>query len=602
MVAVSVTLEETGRSILSSVYYKIIDDIAEVIKLPKDSLVILYKDTEVALTDARPNATTQSTINTPTTTTKRRIQATISESYNEDHLGTTAVHQQEFYPIFQDHDISVNVAPVYIQTEVEIEFSYITPSLSEANRIRDDIRLRLSQTRNIGHHEVDYNIIVPTVVEDFIADVHTLKNRLFPQDLGEYFLEHSTNRLHQITDMSNVENVRLAVREKQIRILGLFNFNSMPDKIDKDQGNSTYKLTFNYTFSLSIPKAMSIRYPVMICNQVLPSKYVSFIEQNKINSGREYKQNSNYIGNSLANLSHFEAHRQLENRVNINVPINIPLFDDFCLRQGHKGYGLLVSFLPQVDEADKKTLINLRDIDPYYIPDNLLTYIQETERHFMTSPYSSFMYLGLHQEDKHYDNSVLEITEDLTVKSKVPINLCKPVRVTIGMCIDISTLLPECLTRILTNPEILLIFLSEYISAVNTFKNEIEKHASSSDAFYSFLIRTLEYYIARDDKETVKGILDIVSKDNYTSSGLGNLLLTSYPSILEQCYRWGILALIPPYNFIVTDGSLKYNDAFSKDSYNKQASRKYTPTPGTKHIIERGQAKTVMTACVIAMR
>lgn len=601
MVAVSVTLEETNRSILSSVYYKIIDDIAEIIKLPKDSLVILYKDTEIALTDARPNTSTRSTINTPTTTTKRRIQATITENYNEDHLDTTAVHQREFYPIFHDPTISVDVAPIYIQTDVDVEFTYITPSLSEANRIRDDIRLRLSQTRNISHHQVEYSIIIPEVVEDFITDIHKLKNRLYPQDLSEYFLKHSTNRLHTITDLSNKTNTRLAIQEKQTRVLGFFNFNSMPDKVNKEQENSTYKLTFNYTFSLSVPKAIAMRYPVMICNQVLPAKYVEFIEQHKINLMREYKTNHNYIGNSLANLSHFEAHRQLEDRVNINVPINIPLFDDFALRQAHKGYGILVSFLPQVSEVDNKTLLNLRDIDPYYIPEKLLNCIQQDEIKHMTTPYSSFMYLGLHQEGKHYDNLVLTLQEDFTIVSKVPLDLRKPVRVTLGMCIDITSLIPGVTDRILYNKCLLLIFIAEYISGVNTFKNEIENHLLSSEVFYQFVIKAIYYYLSIEDLETVNAIIGIIIKDRETSSGVGGMLINNYPSILDELGKKNIAIVVRPTNFIIPEGSHNYDDPLSKDNLNKDKRPIYN-IKNYRYVIDRGLPYTVQTGCVIAMK
>lgn len=598
MVAVSVTLEETNRSILSSVYYKIIDDIAEVIKLPKDSLVILYKDDEIALTDARPNISINNKINTPTTTTKRRIQATITEDYNEDHLDTTAVHQQEFYPIFFDPSISASVAPIYIQTDINISFSYITPSLSEANRIRDDIRLRLSQTRNISHHEVEYSIIIPRVVEDFIADVHSLKSRMYPQELIEYFLEHSTKRLYPITDLSNKENTRLAIQEKQIRILGFFNFSSMPEKVEKEQESSTYKLNFTYSFSLSIPKAMSIRYPVMICNKVMPNKYVEFIEQHKINAKREYKLNHNYIGTSMANLSHFEAHRQLENRVDINVPINIPLFDDFALRQGHKGYGILVSMLPEVNETDKKTLLNLKELDPWYIPDSLLNCIANEERIYMTSPYSSFLYLGLHQEDRHYDNSVLTLDSDMTIRSKVTLDLRKPVRVTLSMCIDMSTLLPAAIERILYNRCLLIVFISEYISANNTFKDNIEHHAFVNDTFNNFIIKVLEYYLSIDDLEIVKAVIEIISKDRQTSMDIGTILIESYRDLYEKLNNTIGVLVIPPYNYIVLEENHRYDDPLSLDNLNKGK-----PTlPSNRYFIDRGLPKTVMTTCVIATK
>lgn len=614
MPVVAVTLEETERSVLSSVYYKIIEDVADTIKLPKESLVVLYKNKEVARTDNQTNVTLRDTSNLPTATTKRRFEARIQESYNEDHLDTTAVTRQEFYPIFHDPEIAVQVAPVYIQTDVEIEFKFVTPSKSEVERIRDDIRLRLSQHRSIGHHQVEYNIILPTVVEDFIADVHTLKNRLKPQELGDYFMENSTKRIHQITDLSNEENIRLAVHEKQVRIVGIFDFTSMPEKAETDGDSSTHSFSFTYKFSFTAPKAMTMRYPVMICNRVLPAKYVSFIEENKINSQREYKKELNYIGTSLADLSHFEAHRQLENRVDINVPINVPLFDDFAIRQGHKGYGIVISFLTEVDETDKRTLLNLKDLDPYYIPDKLLNHIRTVDRVNITRPYASFMYLGVYQEGRYFDNPLLEIDEDLNVKSKVDLDLFRPTRVTLSMCIDISMLNKETLDRIELDLEVLETFVCNYISAFNTYKNEMDRRLSFDNSFITYLFTLLDRLASTEEYDTIKRILGCVSRDNYISTIVGDLLINGYPSVLERINVDNSILIIAPNNrIVVNDGTneFRYDDPLSKDTLerNEYIRNKLPPSElaenppkDSRHKVYRGGMKTVMQRNIIALR
>lgn len=607
MPVVSVTLDETNRSILSSVFYKVVEDIASAIKLPKDIISIHYRDTEVSLTDARGNTSINDTINTPTTTTRRRIQATIKEDYDEEALTTTAVHQNEYFPIFADPDISVEIAPIYIQTEVEIEFNYITPSYAEITRIRDDIRLRLSQTRDINHHQVEYNIILPKVAEDLIADVHELKSRLVPQPLAEYFLEHSTNRLHPLTDMSNQSNVRLAVQEKQIRVIGSYNFRPVPDKPEKETENASYRLSFTYSFSISLPKAMSLRYPVMVCNNTLPSKYLSFIEQHRIHLQREYKLNKNYIGQSLANLSHFEANRQLENRVDINVPINVPLFDEFALRQGHKGYGNLISFLPVVDETDGRTLFNLKDLDSYYIPKVLLDYLAQGERRYVTTPYASFIYLGLHQEGRYFDNPLLEIDSELNVKSKVALNLLKPVRVTIAISIDYSLLNPAFFERIRQNKEIVLLYLSEHISGVNTFKNELSRSVYEDKSFYRYLIELFDTYHQQDDDKMVDDIMTIIEQDQYTASVVGKLLAQGYPDLLNKINR-PVPVKIDSYTGAISKVSLTETQKL-KDPLNP-LSRSITlpnrlpepPLKPSRYYVNRAMVKTQMHTAVIALR
>jgi len=84
MPVVSITLDDTNRSILSNVYYKIIQDIVDRIKIPYGTLVVLHKDTEVTLTDNKTNVSIQDKPNLPSTVSRRRIQVTINEEYNEE--------------------------------------------------------------------------------------------------------------------------------------------------------------------------------------------------------------------------------------------------------------------------------------------------------------------------------------------------------------------------------------------------------------------------------------------------------------------------------------------------------------------------------------
>lgn len=596
MPVVATTLEETNRSILSSVYYKIIEDIADVIKIPKDTLTILFKDQEVSLTDSKPNTSILDQDNRPTTVTKRKIVVRINENYNEDELTTTSVTKQEFYPIFQDTQIGVVVAPVYIQTDVEIEFIYSTPSKTEAERIRDDVRLRLSQHRDICHHEVEYNIIIPTVVEEFISDVHALKNRITPEPLDQYFLNHATNRIHSITDMSNEGNVRLAVNERQVRIIGLFNFNSMPEKLNINKEDSTYEFKFDYKFTFSVPKAMSLRYPVMICNRILPAKYVSFIQENKENSMREYKLNHNYIGTSLANLSHFEAHRQLENKVDINVPINIPLFDDFSDREGHKGFGIAASVLVEIDETDNKSLFNLTDLDPYYIPDVILDYIRNGEKDYITTPYASFMYLGLHTDEKYFDAPLLTIDSDLNVKSITSLGLFRPTRVTLSVIFDFSKLNERAQERLIDNPEVLKVFISEYLSAVNTYKNEADRR-STDNSFYYYLIKIFYNYLNRELIDDLKDIVGTISQDKYSSTTIGTILYKGYPDLTQLLVKAGVLE-IDRSTLTINVPSNTIKDPLSSDNLNRsnvgQYHRDHKNEREYRYLVDRITMRTVM--------
>ena len=560
MPTVSLTLEDTNRTILNEAYFKIIGDIVEATKIPHTAVIAVHKDIDYTLTDNKTNETGVEKKNLPSTASLRRISANITEEYNEDELTTTAVHQVNAFPIFEDRQIDVFVFPIYVKSDITIEFSYFTPSKTEANRIRDDIRIRLSQTRNIGIHDIQYDILLPDIVEEFIADVHTLKNRLVPQTLEEYFREHSTKRMHLITDMANKENAKIAIFEKQVRILGLFDFSSMPEKVDADNENSNYKVSFSYKLSFDVPRAIGIRYPVMICNKLLPAKYVQFIEDAKVNSIEESKRNLGYT-QSLHALSHFEAHRQLENRVDINYPINVPAFDDFHLRQGHKGYVILASFLTEVDETDKKTLLNLREIDPFYIPDTLANYIANGEHEFIKHPYMSFIYIGIHQEGALFD-AFGEVDQNLTVRSINELNLFKPVRVTISIIVDITMLDKRALDRLIVNEDVLFVFVKEWMNAFDNFKTEFSRIFDTMNDLFRIFIHFLNYYRMTDNDNSLKNFLSTVKTNPYIYTQLLDILFNMFPELFNYINQRGFIEQVnqnfrSTYNYNDVEGVMK---------------------------------------------
>jgi len=171
-------LQETNRSILERVYYQITQDILSSISVYYKTATIMFKDHEIAKTDNTNNATLEQKENLPSTVSKRKVIVHISEEYNEDELSPTSTTQQNAFPIYVDNDIDTSVYPIYVTTDTTIEFTYYTASKAEATRIRDEIRVRLSQTRNINIHDIEYSYILPPQVEDFIADVYDLNKDL----------------------------------------------------------------------------------------------------------------------------------------------------------------------------------------------------------------------------------------------------------------------------------------------------------------------------------------------------------------------------------------------------------------------------------------
>lgn len=552
MPVVCTSLEETNRSIFNKAIYRIIGDVSKQLGVPADVVVSMRNGMEVSRTDGDTNVSNLTSVNIPKTAGQWRVTAIVSEDYDEDYLTSTVVTQADAVPIFRDPQIDVSVFPVYVMSKINISFNITSPSKSELKRLRDDIRIRLSQGRNILHHETDYDILIPKVVDDFISDVWDLKKRLFPQTLQEYFLANSTKRVHMMTDLANKENARLAVRENLGHLVGTLDFSSMPDVIEEDHEANTYRLTVPYKLNMEYPRELAMQYPAIVCNKLMPTKYLDFIEKDKVKTWEEYSRNIAY-SSSLASLSHFEAHRQLSYRIQEKLPLNLPFFDNFHQRVGHKGYVTLVSFLTDVNETDLKTLMNLKETGDFYVDAKFLQQLQDGEREFVVTPYQSLFYIGLNQERVHFDNNVLEITDDLTVKSKVDLSLTRPTRITISVCIDPTVLNPALHLRLKENKDLVLLWLIEYIRAINNFRGELSQLDIPDNTLYRFFILLLKDGIEKEENSFVSKFIDILSLDNVIIERIAGIMANNTPVLYKKVCKVSDL-----HKFVV-------NKSFKKD-------------------------------------
>ena len=538
MPAVLLPLDDINRTVLERMYFSLVEYVISQLNMPEDHLTVLYKDHELARTDNGVNVTLANPVNRPLTVSKRGFFVKINEDYNEDYISSTLTTQHGSYPIFMDTDIDVSVYPVYVKSNIEFEFKYSTASRSELMRVRDLIRMKLSQLRNILIHSVDYTLIIPTVVEDFIADIYDLKSRLVDQSLKEYFLSHTTKHLEYISDLANSESMRLGVFERQVRIVGEFDF-ILPDKPDTNLDDNAYDLNFTYKLLMDIPRGIVLRYPVMVANRVVPLKYIQSNIDNKVNSKEEIYHNLNYLSYQDYALSYFETHRFLENRINIKLPVNIPFFDDFVQRVGHKGYVINTSILVEVDESDRRTLINLKELGDYELNPLFIEFLKTPYGTMICTPYKTPFYIGLHQGTKYFDAPILEIDSELTIRSKIELSLMQPIRITIDILIDPSYLNDINYKGLMKDyPDLYLFILHEILYGYIQYKTESYGFNVKDTNFFRFLIDSLYYAYLNENFLLMCGILKEISSDEYIFKSLIQILISNYPTLTQTIKQY----------------------------------------------------------------
>jgi hypothetical protein len=234
----------------------------------------------------------------------------------------------------------------------------------------------------------------------------------------------------------------VAVKEKQSRIQGLFDFAGLPSRPTHEQATGMWEIAFAYKFSFQKPESMFIDYPTMVHNQLLPERYLSYIHDQEDPLYRLPYNNRTYRA-----LQMFEADTQ-SLKIRREEPfIRIPDFDDFKPEELIPNTATVFQALCCVEE-DKHTLLDLKDLGDFIIDPDILEHLYK-ETAYMTRVMKSMFHISLYRNGKLAPDGVLEVTDDLLVKSVLPLNLRRTHHVRFAIYADIGTVMKEGIDRLI---------------------------------------------------------------------------------------------------------------------------------------------------------
>jgi len=445
----SLTLPETTQSILRPIVIDLVKQIQEITKISNTTEILFPGDIGKAITAG-------SDINSETNrdakfSSTRRTYIEVEENYNLDAINSTAVTYNEHIPVFIDEKLRVKIAPVYASTDLVINFKHRCTSKTEAFKWRDDIRMRVSQMRDINLHSITYHYALPLELLIILQTIYEKResNLGYGQTFPEYITTHSSDRLTLIGDLVN-QDARLAISETQTRIIGIFGFDAIPEKPERDDANGTWSVEFSYKLSYEKPIACNMRYPVIVHNQLLPAPYTFFTDKSY-----DLDKVRKTFTKSLHALNSFESDTTMNARVNPNAIIRLPEFDDYNIPSVPIGTGTVFLALSQVEE-DKRTLLNLNELGDIVLDKDILDFIRNGEYRYIGNLYKSMIHVSLYRNEHLTTSGSLICDENLNIKAIADLDLRDQYRVRLSVVIDLTLLKKEIIDRIKTTPKALV--------------------------------------------------------------------------------------------------------------------------------------------------
>lgn len=458
---VSMILEETTQSILRPVVTTIIKQVQDITGIDPNTTIIYpgsagvnhLPGTEMDDKDKRANFNND-----------RYLFIEVNEEYDTDRIITNAVQQYEYPPVFSDPQTQTFITPVYSNNDIVITFKYRTHSLNEAQRWRDDVRMRVAMQRAHNLHRIEYHYPIPNIYLKILEIIHLSRERIdgYGMDFTDYLVRYGDDRMTVICDPGNI-NHELVIAEAQRRVMGIYDFDSVPEKPSKENESGLYTIEFSYKVSYQKPIGINIKYPVMVHNRLLPQVLVDldkkqFDQRNVVNEHRSI---------TLDAAKRFESEHELYDMIDVDNVIRIPAFDQFKLSFEPRGVGAILYALVEVDETNKKDLLNLHELGDIVIDRDVLRFILESESEYVTKMYQSIFQLYLYRNETiRYD--ALVCNQQGYIASTEPLSLRDLHRVKLGIVTDLHLLPDEAIDRLRQYPKV----IKKVVDAINDqFRN-----------------------------------------------------------------------------------------------------------------------------------
>jgi hypothetical protein len=377
----------------------------------------------------------------------------------------------------------------------------------EAFKWYDRMRVSVSAMQEMNLHTIAYHYTIPEHILMFLEMIHEYRESVAPynQTLTEYYTTSFCNRLTSLSDLAG-GNVKLAIQEQQSRIVGLYEFEPLPDKPEKDNDTGLWAVGFKYKLTYEKPMAFNIEFPVMVHNQLLPK---SLINLDRI-PPRYY-----YASLSIYTMFPFELEQYANQYLDNNLVLRLPAGDQFS-PTARKPNTLPLFYCLCSIEDDQVTILSLKELGDVMIDNVVLSYIQANKNDVFNIN-KTFYQLTVYRNDNPLSMDQVYIDDELVIRSRIPLNLRDIHRVELSIATELTALSTDTL-MILKND---VPFLARVVSTLNEVMYTYLGPKSRTKYDYRYFFELFITRLKVDLSVIIKNyLLSVMGVDNATVTGV----------------------------------------------------------------------------------
>lgn len=363
---------------------------------------------------------------------------------------TTPVRYNDHKPIFVDEALNVRIRPVYSDMQTRISVVLNTRDKVEANNWLQSVKARLYRSALTHGHSVDYSYIIPHSIMKSIYDIHQRREFIagYGETFGQYIEKCFDNRYDILTNVSGTNHI-CVIKEKQVNVLGWFDFDFEPEKPEREDDKAGgWNIKFTYTIRYQRPDNLVFDYPLMVHQSLVPDSMI-------IKERPEHQSTYPVFRGLTAGYYHLLATFGNKHGMMVAEGIPEPTYDDWIPNWSPGKYVQLARIMLQVDPDDQNWVVDIPDLaESFEYKPNMLRWFRQRGHRILEHRWDPF-YFTVHEDNKKMEDNNLSITSDLKITSNEPLNLRNMYHVVAWVMYDLSELHPDAWRELLKNCDIL---------------------------------------------------------------------------------------------------------------------------------------------------
>lgn len=377
-----------------------------------------------------------------------QVTVEVEEDTELDRILSTAVVQPENLFIFNDPRVETMMKPAYSSTQISINFKFRAIDEVKAKRWRDQIRMRMSQMRDLVMLDIRYSYQVPGIAIHILEEIHRLMENVAPyhETFAQWFKNASSPTMSLVSNFSG-EQKQPVISERQGEIVGYWDFEGEPEKGSKEDEGETWTVSFAFKFKYDKPLSVVLQYPQVIHNQVI--KYKDTKPPHNPNQIQKNFTLSKYY------FDHFDRTRALDRAgITGNQGIMMPEWDEFVPNQLPPYYLKIFSGMTTLDLSpggNPKLLMNLDQLSQGYFMDDAMKAFMIGEAPYLTQQFQSVFTCNLYMANSLRPDGSIVVDNTLGVHTTFNPNPRARWHVWFGLCFNWSVLSPEAIQRLRMN-------------------------------------------------------------------------------------------------------------------------------------------------------